>query len=225
MLIIGLIMENSNKQKEICIINNSERKFKLFLDGKYVGLVNGNSKANTAVSCGSHSCVLSEVTPIKLLKFFVLIIMGLIENFVTQGCGDLGENISSLITKHDILISTDIDDNLILTVDNDLNICSTTKCRSICKKAANRKRAMLFFMIYILPIFILLSIAIATLLYMSIIIMLNGYVKQSLVLIGSAIAMLVIFGYVLYKSKKIKIITSIIKNKRKEVSIVYDRAD
>lgn len=225
MLIIGLIMENSNEHKEICIINNSEKEFKLFLDGQYVGLINGNSKANTAVSCGSHSCVLSEVTPIKLLKFFVLIIMGLIENFVTQGCGDLAENISSLITKYDISIYMDIDDNLILIVDNDLNICSTTKCRSTCKKVTNRKKAMFFFLIYILPIFILLSIAIITLLYMSIKIMLNGYVKESLVLMGLSIAMLVILGYVLYKSKEIKLITSIIKNKRNEISIVYDRTD
>lgn len=195
------------------------------MDGQYVGLINGNSKANTAVSCGSHSCVLSEVTPVKLLKFVVLIIMGLIENFVTQGCGDLAENISSLITKYDISIYMDIDDNLNLIIDKDLNICSTTKCRSICKKAANRKRAMFFFLIYILPIFILLSIAVITLLYMSIKIMSNGYVKESFVLMGLSIAMLVILGYVLYKSKEIKLITSIIKNKRNEISIVYDRTD
>lgn len=124
MSIIGLIMENLNEHRDMFIINNSDRKFKIFLDGQYICVINCNSKMKISLSCGSHVVNFYEMMPIKLLKFATVTFVYSIENLITQGCGDLLEDIDSLIIKYDISIDIDINDDVTLIVKNDLNVVS-----------------------------------------------------------------------------------------------------
>lgn len=227
MLIIGSITENSNKNSKVLIINNSDRNFKLYLDSKYIDIINRNSKIELSVSNDSHVMSFYEI-PINLFKFVGITFAYSIENFITQGCGNLLENIQSIIIKHNILADVDINDYLTMIITNDMNIVlnsasSMLDCNQFVEKILDRKRAIGFFILYIFPIFLLLILESIILLCIALKIMSNGYIKESITLIGVSLAIWLIMGFVIYNSKKTKLILSVIKNNQLESNTCKDK--
>lgn len=215
MLNAGSIEKNSQESRNLLIINKSDKSFKLYLDGGYIGVVNCSSEMNLPLSCAGHTVSLIQI-PVNLFKFAGITLACSIENLVTQGCGSLPEKMESILTRSDFSIDIDIIGDTTMLIADDVAIVSedvnsTPSYDKSVQKRADKKRAVCFLMLYVLPIFLLLITVSVALLCIAAKAMSNGYIKESLILAGVSFAICLIVGFVLRNSKKLRLIRSVIK--------------